>query len=84
VRGSGGNNPQAKRGYSRDNRPDCVQVCIGIVVSCEGLPLSFEIFDGNRTDVTTVEEMVEIMEKKYGQAEGGMGNGGGMERRPEH
>ena len=48
--GSGENNPQAKRGYSRDNRPDCVQVCIGIVVSREGLPLSFEIFDGNRTD----------------------------------
>jgi transposase len=68
--GSGENNPQAKRGYSRDGRPDCVQVCIGIVVSREGLPLSFEVFDGNRTDVTTVEEMVEVMEKKYGQAEG--------------
>lgn len=66
--GSGKINPQAKRGYSRDGRPDCVQVCIALVVSREGLPLSFEVFDGNRTDVTTVEEMVKIMEEKYGQA----------------
>ena len=66
--GSGAKNPQAKRGYSRDNRSDCVQVCIGLVVSREGLPLAFEVFDGNRTDVTTVEEIVEAMEKKYGQA----------------
>jgi transposase len=61
-------NPQAKRGYSRDSRPDCPQVCIGIVTSREGLPLAFEIFDGNRADVTTVEEMVFIMESKYGKA----------------
>jgi len=66
--GSGKLNPQAKRGYSRDKRPDCVQVCIALVVSREGLPLSFEVFDGNRTDVTTVEEMVAKMEEKYGQA----------------
>ena len=61
-------NPQAKRGYSRDNRPDCPQVCIGLVTSREGLPLAFEIFDGNRTDVTTTEEMVVAMESKYGKA----------------
>jgi transposase len=61
-------NPQAKRGYSRDSRPDCPQVCIGLVTSREGLPLAFEVFDGNRTDVTTTEEMVEIMEDKYGKA----------------
>jgi len=61
-------NPQAKRGYSRDSRPDCPQVCIGLVTSREGLPLAFEIFDGNRADVTTVEEMVLIMEGKYGKA----------------
>lgn len=62
-------NPQAKRGYSRDGRPDCVQVTIGLVASKEGLPLAFEVFDGNRTDVTTVEEMVLMMEQKYGAAE---------------
>jgi transposase len=61
-------NPQAKRGYSRDRRPDCPQVCIGLVTSKEGLPLAFEVFDGNRPDVTTTEEMVEVMESKYGKA----------------
>jgi len=61
-------NSQAKRGYSRDNRPDCPQVCIGLVTSREGLPLAFEIFDGNRADVTTTEEMVLAMESKYGKA----------------
>jgi len=67
--GRGQNNEQARRGYSRDRRPDCVQVCIGLVLSREGLPLAFEVFDGNRTDVTTVEDMVKLMETKYGQAE---------------
>jgi transposase len=61
-------NEKAARGYSRDNRPDCKQVCIGLVVTAEGLPLSYEVFAGNRADVTTVEEMVEAMEKKYGEA----------------
>lgn len=61
-------NPQAKRGYSRDGRPDCAQVCIGLVATPEGLPLAFEIFDGNRTDVTTMPEIVEMMESKYGKA----------------
>jgi transposase len=59
-------NGQAKRGYSRDKRPDCVQVCIALVVTPEGLPLAYEVFDGNRADVTTVEEMVEVMRDKYG------------------
>jgi transposase len=62
-------NPQAKRGYSRDNRPDCKQVCIGLVVTPEGLPLAYEVFDGNRLDVTTVEDIVDLMERKYGRAE---------------
>jgi transposase len=61
-------NPQAARGYSRDNRPDCKQVCIGLVVSPEGLPLAYEVFAGNRADVTTVEDIVRVMEEKYGQA----------------
>ena len=59
-------NPQAQRGYSRDGRPDCVQVCIGLVVTPEGLPLAYEVFDGNRTDVTTVDEIMEMMREKYG------------------
>ena len=61
-------NEQAKRGYSRDKRPDCKQVCIGLVVNSDGLPVGYEVFDGNRKDVTTLEEMVELMEKKYGKA----------------
>ena len=61
-------NPQAARGYSRDNRPDCKQVCIGLAVSPEGLPLAYEVFAGNRADVTTVEDIVRVMEEKYGQA----------------
>jgi transposase len=60
-------NPQARRGYSRDNRSDCLQVCIGLVVTPEGLPLAYEVFDGNRADVTTVEEIIELMRQKYGQ-----------------
>lgn len=66
--GSGKRNAKAKRGYSRDSRPDCVQVCIGLVTSSEGLPLAFEVFDGNRVDVTTVEDIIELMEGKYGKA----------------
>jgi len=66
--GNAKGNPQAKRGYSRDKRSDCPQVCIGLVTSREGLPLAFEIFDGNRVDVTTTQEMIQIMESKYGKA----------------
>jgi transposase len=61
-------NPLAQRGYSRDSRPDCLQVCIGLVVTDDGIPLGYEVFAGNRSDVTTVEEIVEAMEKKYGRA----------------
>jgi hypothetical protein len=61
-------NPMAKRGYSRDSRPDCVQVCIGLVVTTEGFPLGCEVFDGNTNDSTTVEAMVEAIEAKYGRA----------------
>jgi transposase len=61
-------NGQAKRGYSRDHRPDCKQVCIALVVSKEGMPLGYEVFDGNRTDVTTVEDIVEKIEAQYGAA----------------
>jgi transposase len=62
-------NTLAGRGYSRDHRPDCKQVCIGLVVTPEGLPMAYEVFAGNRADVTTLEEMVTSMEEKYGQAE---------------
>lgn len=62
-------NPQAQRGYSRDHRGDCKQVTIALVVSREGVPLGYEVFAGNRADVTTVEDVVEAIEAKYGQAD---------------
>jgi transposase len=67
--GQAARNPQAQRGYSRDQRPDCKQVCIALVVSREGMPLGYEVFDGNRADVTTVEEIVEMIEEQYGEAD---------------
>jgi transposase len=62
-------NPQAKRGHSRDHRGDCKQVCIAMVVTRDGVPLSYEVFDGNRVDVTTVEEIVGVMEARFGLAD---------------
>jgi transposase len=62
-------NPKAKRGHSRDHRPDCPQVCIGLVVTEDGLPLGYEVFEGNRHDSKTLETIVNAMEKKYGQSQ---------------
>jgi transposase len=62
-------NPLARRGHSRDHRPDCKQVCLALVVTRDGMPLGYEVFPGNRTDVTTVEEIVETMETRYGMAQ---------------
>lgn len=61
-------NRLAARGYSRDHRPDCPQVCIGLVVTPEGLPVGYEVFAGNRADVTTLDEMIDLLEERYGQA----------------
>ena len=62
-------NEQAQRGYSRDNRPDCKQVCIALVVSRCGMPVGYELFAGNKADVTTVQEVVTTMEDRYGKAQ---------------
>jgi hypothetical protein len=62
-------NPLAQRGYSRDQRGDCKQVCIALVVSRCGMPIGYEVFAGNRSDVTTVEEIVTTMEARYGQSQ---------------
>lgn len=67
--GSAEGNEQAKRGYSRDHRGDCKQVCIALVVSKCGMPFAYEVFDGNRHDSTTVEEIVTSVESKYGSAD---------------
>jgi hypothetical protein len=67
--GAAARNPLAQRGHSRDHRPDCKQVCLALVVTREGMPLGYELFAGNKTDVTTVKEIVGTMETRYGQAQ---------------
>ena len=62
-------NSMAQRGYSRDKRSDCKQVCIGLVVSRCGMPLGYEVFDGNRNDVKTWRDIVTTMEARYGKAD---------------
>jgi transposase len=60
---------KAQRGYSRDHRPDCKQIVLALIVTPEGLPLSYEVFAGNRTDATTLAEILEAVENKYGRAD---------------
>ena len=59
---------KAKRGYSRDHRPDCKQVVIALVITPEGFPLSYEVMDGNRNDKTTLREFLKKIEDTYGKA----------------
>jgi transposase len=68
--GQAGSNPQAKRGYSRDKRPDCKQVLVGLVLDRDGFPKAHEVFDGNRQDRTTVGEMLDSLEKRTGSKPG--------------
>jgi transposase len=68
VEGMAGKDPMMRRGYSRDHRPDCKQVVIALIVNVEGFPLSYETFDGNRADVTTLEAVLRMVERKYGKA----------------
>jgi transposase len=63
------NFPMAQRGYSRDQRSDCKQVCIGLVVSRCGMPVGYEVFPGNTADVTTVQRIVTLMEERYGKSD---------------
>ncbi len=57
-----------KFGYSRDKRPDCVQVVIGLIVTPEGFPLAYEVMDGNTSDKTTLSGFLEKIEAQYGKA----------------
>ena len=59
-------NPQAQRGYSRDHRPDCKQICIALVVTFDGFPLGYEVFAGNTHDSRTVQSIVTTMEARHG------------------
>ncbi len=62
-------NPLAQRGYSRDHRPDCKQVNIAVIVTREGIPLGHEVFAGNVSDVKTLQQIVESVERRYGKAQ---------------
>jgi hypothetical protein len=62
-------NPMARRGYSRDSRPDCLQVVIALIVTVEGYPLGYEVFDGNTADSTTVQSIVEKVEAEHGKSQ---------------
>jgi transposase len=61
-------NPKAKRGYSRDSRPDCLQVVIALVVTPDGFPLAYEVMDGNTSEHKTLRPFLDHIEKTYGKA----------------
>lgn len=68
VEGEAELNPKAKRGYSRDGRPDCKQVVVALVITPEGFPLAYEVMDGNTSDKTTLRGFLKKIEALYGQA----------------
>src|SRR2546422_3681626 len=68
VEGAAASNPMMRRGYSRDHRPDCEQMVIALIVNSEGFPFSYETFNGNRADVSTMEVILRMVERKYGKA----------------
>ncbi len=68
--GAGRKNSQARRGYSRDRRPDCKQVVVGLVLDRDGFPKAHEVFDGNVQDRATVGQMLEELEKRTGRKGG--------------
>jgi transposase len=68
VEGAAEKNPMMRRGYSRDHRPDCEQMVIALIVNEEGFPISYETFNGNRADVSTMETILRMVERKYGRA----------------
>jgi transposase len=62
-------NPKAAHGYSRDHRPDCKQLVVGLVVNGDGFPKAHEVFAGNRNDGTTVDEMLTALDQRIGRAQ---------------
>jgi transposase len=69
IEGEGEENAKAKRGYSRDGRPDCLQVVIALVITPDGFPLAYEVMDGNTSDKTTLRGFLVKIEGLYGKAE---------------
>src|SRR6202050_3304043 len=61
-------NPKARRGYSRDGRPDCLQLVIALVVTPDGFPLAYEVLNGNTSDRATLKTFLSKIESTYGKA----------------
>ncbi len=61
-------NPKAKRGYSRDGRPDCLQLVVALVITADGFPLAYEVMEGNTSDCTTLRGFLDRIEQTYGKA----------------
>jgi transposase len=59
---------KAKRGYSRDSRPDCAQVVIALIVTPDGFPLAYEVMDGNTSEQKTLKPFLDRIERAYGKA----------------
>jgi transposase len=68
IEGPGEEIPKAKYGYSRDQRFDCKQVVIALVITPEGFPLAYEVMDGNTSDRTTLRSFLDKIESHYGRA----------------
>lgn len=68
IEGEGEEIPKAKYGYSRDQRFDCKQVVIALVITPEGFPLAYEVMDGNTSDRTTLRSFLNKIESSYGRA----------------
>jgi transposase len=73
VEGAAEKNPMMRRGYSRDHRPDCEQMVIALIVNNEGFPFSYETFDGNRAEVSTMETILRMVESANTARRGGPG-----------
>jgi len=68
VEGEAEQNPKAKYGYSRDGKPNCKQVVIALVMTPTGLPMAYEVMDGNTSDKSTLRGFLDKIESMYGKA----------------
>lgn len=68
FQGEMAHNPKVRRGYSRNGRPDCVQLVIALVVTPDGFPLAYEVMNGNTADSSTLRDFLTKIETAYGKA----------------
>jgi transposase len=70
FKGQAKRNPKARRRYSRDKRPDCKQVVVGLVIGREGFPIAHEVFEGNTQNRRTLGRMLDLLKDRVGMPEG--------------